>query len=144
MSQVLGRTSSSSNTTIPDSVTQVVSESNLSSRSNVSSAVERARSKLQRSRSTGLCSRFSQRERLRSASSSVPSKTTEERNNKLHQNNLNSLNLLLCTWGKPTAKKKICQLTTTIFCFEDLLIAPAGISPRGEIPRRHPSSSRVY
>ena len=23
-------------------------------------------------------------------------------------------------------------------------IAPAGISPRGEIPRRHPSSSRVY
>ena len=25
-----------------------------------------------------------------------------------------------------------------------ILIAPAGISPRGEIPRRHPSSSRVY
>jgi len=24
------------------------------------------------------------------------------------------------------------------------VIAPAGISPRGEIPRRHPSSSRVY
>ena len=24
------------------------------------------------------------------------------------------------------------------------IIAPAGISPRGEIPRRHPSSSRVY
>ena len=24
------------------------------------------------------------------------------------------------------------------------LVAPAGISPRGEIPRRHPSSSRVY
>ena len=25
-----------------------------------------------------------------------------------------------------------------------LVIAPAGISPRGEIPRRHPSNSRVY
>jgi len=24
------------------------------------------------------------------------------------------------------------------------IIAPAGISPRGEIPRRHPSNSRVY
>ena len=24
------------------------------------------------------------------------------------------------------------------------IVAPAGISPRGEIPRRHPSSSRVY
>ena len=24
------------------------------------------------------------------------------------------------------------------------VIAPAGISPRGEIPRRHPSISRVY
>ena len=23
-------------------------------------------------------------------------------------------------------------------------VAPAGISPRGEIPRRHPSNSRVY
>ena len=25
-----------------------------------------------------------------------------------------------------------------------MIIAPAGISPRGEIPRRHPSNSRVY
>jgi len=25
-----------------------------------------------------------------------------------------------------------------------IIIAPAGISPRGEIPRRHPSSSHVY
>ena len=25
-----------------------------------------------------------------------------------------------------------------------IIIAPAGISPRGEIPRRHPSNSRVY
>ena len=25
-----------------------------------------------------------------------------------------------------------------------MIFAPAGISPRGEIPRRHPSSSRVY
>ena len=25
-----------------------------------------------------------------------------------------------------------------------VVFAPAGISPRGEIPRRHPSSSRVY
>ena len=73
VSQVLASTSSSSNTKVPDSVTQVVSENNLSSRSNVSSAVERARSMLQRSRSTGLCSRLSQRERLRSASPSVPS-----------------------------------------------------------------------
>ena len=37
-------------------------------KSNVSSAVERARSMLQRSRSTGLCSRFRQREQLRAAS----------------------------------------------------------------------------
>ena len=73
VSQVLAGTSSSSNTKVPDSVTQVVFENNLSSRSNVSSAVERARSMLQRSRSTGLCSRLSQRERLRSASPSVPS-----------------------------------------------------------------------
>ena len=28
--------------------------------------------------------------------------------------------------------------------FSMLIIAPAGISPRGEIPRRHPSNSRVY
>jgi len=27
---------------------------------------------------------------------------------------------------------------------ESQIIAPAGISPRGEIPRRHPSNSRVY
>ena len=25
-----------------------------------------------------------------------------------------------------------------------IIIAPAGISPRSEIPRRHPSNSRVY
>ena len=73
VSQVLAGTSSSSNTKVPDSVTQVVSENNLSSRSNVSSAVERAQSMLERRRSTGLCSRLSQRERLRSASPSVPS-----------------------------------------------------------------------
>ena len=42
VSQVLASTSSSSNTNVPDSVTQVVSENNLSSRSNVSSAVEPA------------------------------------------------------------------------------------------------------
>ena len=46
---------------------------------------------------------------------------TEERNKKQLQNNLNRLNLLLCTWGM-TTNKKICQLTTKIFCFEDLLI----------------------
>ena len=28
--------------------------------------------------------------------------------------------------------------------FSMLIIAPAGISSRGEIPRRHPSNSRVY
>ena len=28
--------------------------------------------------------------------------------------------------------------------FSMLIIAPAGISPRGEIPRRHPSNSPVY
>ena len=72
VSQVLASSSSSSKTKVPDSVTQVVSENNLSSTNNVASAVERARSMLQRSRSTGLCSRLSQRERLRSASSSVP------------------------------------------------------------------------
>ena len=72
VSQVLASSSSSSNTKVPDSVTQVVSENNLSSTNNVASAVERARSMLQRSRSTGLCSRLSQRERLRSASPSVP------------------------------------------------------------------------
>ena len=49
VSQVLASTSSSSNTKVPDSATQVVSENNLSSRSNVSSAVERGRSMLQRS-----------------------------------------------------------------------------------------------
>ena len=73
VSQVLASTSSSSNTNIPDSVTQVVSENYLSSRSNVSSAIKRALSMLQRSRSTGLCSCLSQWERLRSASPSVPS-----------------------------------------------------------------------
>ena len=60
VSQVLASSSSSSNTKVPDSVTQVVSENNLSSTNNVASAVERARSMLKRSRSTGLCSRLSQ------------------------------------------------------------------------------------
>ena len=74
ISQVLASSSSSSNGNVTDSVTQGVSGNNFSSTSNVSSAVERARSMLQRSRSTGLCSRLSQRERLRAASpSTVPS-----------------------------------------------------------------------
>ena len=61
---------------LTDSVTQRVSGNNFSSTSNVSSAVERARSMLQRRRSTGSCSRLSQRERLRAASpSTVPSST---------------------------------------------------------------------
>ena len=53
--------------------TSILLENNLSSRSNVSSAVKRARSMLQRSRSTGLCSCLSQQKRLRSASPSVHS-----------------------------------------------------------------------
>ena len=71
VSQVLAGSSSSSNESVTDSVTQGVSGNNFSSTSNVSSAVERARSMLQRSRSTGLCSRLSQRERLRAASNST-------------------------------------------------------------------------
>ena len=69
---VLAGSSSSSNGNVTDSVTQGVSGNNFSSTSNVSRVVERARSMLQRSRSTGLCSRLSQRERLRAASP-VPS-----------------------------------------------------------------------
>ena len=34
--------------------------------------------------------------------------------------------------------------SSVFFFFACLLIAPAGISPRGEIPRRYPSNSRVY
>ena len=29
-------------------------------------------------------------------------------------------------------------------CGKQTIFAPAGISPRGEIPRRHPRNSRVY
>ena len=72
VSQVLAGSSSSSNGNVTDSVTQGVSGNNFSSTSNVSRVVERARTMLQRSRSTGLCSRLSQRERLRAASP-VPS-----------------------------------------------------------------------
>ena len=71
VSQVLAGSSSSSNENVTDSVTQGVSGNNFSSTSNVSSAVARARSMLERSRSTGLCSRLSQRERLRAASPST-------------------------------------------------------------------------
>ena len=60
--QVLAGSSSSSNKNVTDSVTQGVSGNNFSSMSNVSSAVERARPMSQRSRSTGLCSRLSQRD----------------------------------------------------------------------------------
>ena len=74
VSQVLASGSSSANWNVTDSVTHGISENNFSSTSNVSSAVERARSMLQRIRRTGLCSRLSQRERLRAASpSTVPS-----------------------------------------------------------------------
>ena len=74
VSQVLASGSSSANWNVTDSVTHGVSGNNFSSTSNVSSAVERARSMLQRSRRTGLCSRLRQRERLRAASpSTVPS-----------------------------------------------------------------------
>ena len=72
VSQVLAGSSSSSNGNVTDSVTQGVSGNNFSSTSNVSRVFERARSMLQRSQSTGLCSRLSQRERLRAASP-VPS-----------------------------------------------------------------------
>ena len=74
VSQVLASGSSSANWNVTDSVTHGVSGNNFSSTSNVSSAVERARSMLQRSRRTGLCSRLRQQERLRAASpSTVPS-----------------------------------------------------------------------
>ena len=61
VSQVSASSSSSSNGNVTDSVIQGVSGNNFSSTSNVSSAFERARSMLQRSRSTGLCSRLRDR-----------------------------------------------------------------------------------
>ena len=36
-----------------------------------------------------------------------------------------------------------CKYQTALYLLH-AVIAPAGISPRGEIPRRHPSNSRAY
>ena len=60
VSQVLDSSDSSSN----GNVTQVLPANSRRTASNVSSAVERARSMLERSRNRGLCSRLNQRERL--------------------------------------------------------------------------------
>lgn len=120
VSQVLASTSSSSNTNVPDSVTQVVSENNLSSRSNVSSAVKRARSMLQRSRSTGLCSCLSQQERLRSASPSVPSNNRGKKQ-KTPKEQSKPFEFALMYEGEADDDKENLSICT-IFCCENLLI----------------------
>ena len=60
VSQVLDSSDSSSN----GNVTQILPANSRRTASNVSSAIERARSRLERSRNRGLCSRLNQRERL--------------------------------------------------------------------------------
>ena len=48
------------------------------------------------------------------------------------------------SWGDDMLDPKIMKVGANELAPSLTVIAPAGISPRGEIPRRHPSSSRVY
>ena len=94
VSQVLAGSSSSSNENAMESVTQGVSGNNFSSTSNVSSAVKRARSMLQRSRSTGLCSARVNESDFKQHHLLPYLVQVEERNQKQLQNCLNRLKLL--------------------------------------------------
>ena len=69
VSQVLESSNLGSSANVSNEATQVLPANSGRSAGNVSDAIERARSMLQRSQNTGLCSRLNQRERLRATSS---------------------------------------------------------------------------
>ena len=128
VSQVLESSNSGSSANVSNEATQVLPANSGRSAGNVSDAIERARSMLQRIQNTGLCSRLNQRERLRataSPSSSVGGKKAkkpkesdqskpfefalvyEEDDEEFVINNNNILlRGLMCIWSPQMARQK--------------------------------------